>query len=707
MVAENKNIKIRLAFVRHEQELLDVRHFSIHQAMNQLFEIRVLAISGDDNIDLNSIVGKGAALMIDNPNHEALTRRRAWAGICANMAQVHAEPYPGVSTYQLLIVPMLWRTTLRRNCRIFQHKTTPEIVQELLAEWHITPIVRLDPSNYRPHEYCVQYGESDYAFMSRLLEDAGISFYFEPGTDEDGVPITTGNGDDITKLVLNDAPDKNAQRRGPLVYAGHQAPSFGADEDFCATVSLSQRMKPGAFKIRDFDFRLSHDTPLAARRVASTEEQDYEQYDYAHGAFRWGDGVPGDTPTADDKAVVRTARDSADALVQRSAHAERRRRLLVTFQTNAVDLAPGKIVAINQEAKAWQPNHPRDDLGPDKKLLVTEAWFEGDVTEEWLATVSAVFADDPYRPQRCTPRPRIYGVQSALVVGPPNEEIHTDEFGRVRVQFHWDREGQYNDNSSCWIRVSQAWAGNGFGSMNIPRVGHEVLVEFFDGDPDRPVITGRVYNKRSAGGAPGARVPHELPANKTQSWWKSNSSPGAGTFNGIRFEDLAGSEEMFVHAGKDHRTIVGNDREAHVTRNCTTNVGGDQSRNVNGNDSHRIDSSKFLDVGQNLMQNVGSTAATNAQDKWTVSFGQSSTITMEAGPPPMITLTTGKASIVLKGGQMYCNAEEEMHLHSTEKSYLTSKGEVYARGSKIHLADRDHGKARATPATRNSPVATL
>ena len=206
-MATKNNLK--LAFASIGSDVLDVRHFAVREAMNDLFEVTVLAVSTDDNVDLDAVVGKGAAFKLETPHYRPLTPGRVWAGVCARMSQVHAEAPPGVSTYKVVIVPTLWRTTLRRNSRIFQHLTTPEIVKSVLAEWQITPVQKLR-GEYLPHEYCVQYGETDFAFISRLLEDAGISFSFSQAS-------ITGKGDEITKLVLDDGPEREEPRKGRLL----------------------------------------------------------------------------------------------------------------------------------------------------------------------------------------------------------------------------------------------------------------------------------------------------------------------------------------------------------------------------------------------------------------------------------------------------------------------------------------------------------
>jgi type VI secretion system secreted protein VgrG len=235
-------------------------------------------------------------------------------------------------------------------------------------------------------------------------------------------------------------------------------------------------------------------------------------------------------------------------------------------------------------------NHPRADLAEDKTLLVTELNIEGTPGEEWSIRGRAVFAAEPYRPLLVTQKPRLHSVQSATVVGEPGDEIHTDEFGRVRVQFPWDREGRNDDMSSCWIRVSQGWAGMGFGAIMIPRVGQEVLVGFLEGDPDQPIIVGRVYNGLN-------KTPYKLPDHKTRSSIKSDSSPGSDGFNEIMFEDQKERELVYEQAQKNRRRLVKNDEAA--------TVGRDRERLVMGNELLTIGLDRTEVTGMNRTEITG------------------------------------------------------------------------------------------------------
>ncbi len=533
-------------------ESLSVRRFAVQERVSDLFTVNVWARAENPAVDLEAIVGKPASLLITSGVAHVAKGTRLWTGVCAYAEQTHAVvPQPGEkaeSTYYLRIVPSAWLMTQRRNYRIFQHKNIPDIADALFAEWSVEPVWEIDRGKYPKLEYKVQYGESDYDFLSRLFEEAGIAFTF-PDDEEAGSRITLGD-----KL----------HTKGPRSPSIHYVdnPSQAAEKEFVTRVRLGQEVRPGAYVIRDYDFRKPAFPLFGEGQKAPDPESHYEQYHYDPGAFLIEGGKGGDTPVADDKGVARYEQRFGHDRADRALLGTRMGRRSVSFQANVIDLAPGVIMAI--------ANHPHPSLGEDAHLLMIESSLEGSPEGEWTATGHAVFADVHYRPPLSTKKPDVVGVQSAVVVGPAGQEIHTDEFGRVRVQFPWDREGKLDDFSTCWIRVSQGWAGTGFGMIMTPRIGQEVLVGFLAGDPDQPIIVGRVFNATN-------QVPYKLPDHKTRSTWKSNSTIGGGGFNEIMFEDQKGNELVWVQAQKDLRKLVKNDE--------TITVGRDRQKLVKGNET--------------------------------------------------------------------------------------------------------------------------
>ncbi|MFT3768637.1 MAG: type VI secretion system tip protein TssI/VgrG [Minicystis sp.] len=530
------------------EQTLSLRTFQAQEGISQLFNVNVMALSPRPDVDLEAIVGKAAELRATNGVALVTARMRHWRGVVAYIEQVrveHREASRGHSTYALAIVPKLWLTTQKRGHRIFQHKSVPEIVDAVLAEWSIEHAWTIDRGAYPKLEYKVQYGETDYEFLSRMLEEAGIAFTF-PEAEQGSLltfsdHLSSGKPHPASPIVFVDEPNESAQ------------------QEFVTEVQLLHAVRPGAYTIRDHDFRNPAFPVLGKAPPAEAPEARYEQYRYLPGASLVEGGRGGGTPVADDKSVARHEEAVAKDVATKRLHAERGGKRQVSFVTNVFGLQAGMLFAIEL--------HQHPELNPGQRLLVTELHSEGGQNVHWSTAGKAAFAVDPYRPAMVTPKPEVKGVQSATVVGPPGEEIYTDEFGRVRVQFPWDREGKDDDNSSCWMRVSQGWAGTGFGAINIPRVGQEVLVSFLGGDPDQPIVVGRVFNGKS-------QVPYKLPDHKSRSTWKSDSYPNGGGFNEIMFEDAKAKELVYVQAQKNLRTLVKND--------AVTTVGHDRQSLVKG-----------------------------------------------------------------------------------------------------------------------------
>jgi type VI secretion system secreted protein VgrG len=533
---------------------LDVRRFTIREALSSRFEVSVFARSPEPDIPLEPFLNKKASFTIRSGVVHVRHQERAWGGVVSHMEQLRVEkPTAGsrpLSTYYLRIVPRLWLLGHRRNHLVHQRKTVVQIVQDVLGEWGIAPALKL-AKTYRVLDYVVQYGETDLAFVSRLLEWAGITYWFDFGGGKDGL------------LTLDDHPEDAAERPGiPCV----DNPSRASEREYVSQVRIGHRVRPGRFTTRDFDFRRKADYPLFGNSPRAPAPEDfYEQYHYLPGSTLAIDPKDGDgsTPVADDKGKVRSVEDKGKTLAERGLVSVRRDKRFLAFHTNCVDLAPG--VAFTALG------HPRDDVG--HKVLITEFSLDGTPGGEWTHEGEAAFAATPWAPEIKTPRPRVHGVETAVVVGPPGQEIYTDEFGRVRVQFAWDRKGKKDDNSSCWMRVSHGWAGTGYGSINIPRVGQEVLVSFLDGDPDQPVIVGRVYNAVRP-------IPKEVtqPKHQTRSTWMSDTSDHTdNSYNEIRFEDEKTREYIYLQAQKDLQKLVKRDETERTGENRAELVGKNRS----------------------------------------------------------------------------------------------------------------------------------
>ena len=523
---------------------LSVRRFTAHEAVSSLFAVTIWARSPDASIDLESIVGQEASLhAVSGYANAGGAGVRRWTGIVDFAEQVQAEA-AGLSTYRIRIVPRLWLLTQRRGNRIYQHLTIPEIVDKLLAEWGIDHTWEVDFKTYPQLEYKVQYGESDYAFLSRLLEEAGIAFTFPE--DDKGSKLVFGDR-------LHGAPLRNAP---PIGY--RDEPPQAAEKEFVTRVRIGHEVRPGAQTLRDYDFRNPALPPNGEAPKSQSPEDFYEQYHYRPGSFLAETGRDAGTPAADDRGFNRYDAKYGTERASRELLGNRVGREGAVFETNAVDLWPGTVFKIAE--------HPKVELDESRPLLVIALSIEAVHDGEWIAEGHFIFTEVAYRPPLRSAKPQILGVQSAVVVGPNGQEIHTDEFGRVRIQFPWDREGKLDDGSSCWIRVSQGWGGTGYGMITLPRIGQEVLISFLDGDPDLPILTGRVFNQTNP-------VPYKLPENKTISTWKSDSSEGSNGFNEIKFEDKKTDELFYVQAEHNLRKLVKNDETITVAHDRDKHVG--------------------------------------------------------------------------------------------------------------------------------------
>jgi type VI secretion system secreted protein VgrG len=536
----------QLLFTSASGESFDVRTFRVEEGLSMLFDVSVRAMSPNHSIDLEAVVGQKATFTVDT-SHPTLGKR-VWSGICASIEQVMPEP-TGLSTYDLHLVPALWLLTQKRNYRIFQHKTAVEIGELLLSEWSIVPVLAVDKSRYPKLEYRVQYGETDFDFLCRTLEEAGIVFHYAE-VSAAGATLTFADG------LHARAPRPGA----PLKYV--DKPDKSLPFEWATRVELTSEVRPGGYLVRDFDFRRPRFPLLGEATKAAAPEDRYEQYHYQPGGFVVeGKEKGGDTPAADDQSVARADDKTGSSLAERALAGIRARKRVVTLHSNSPNVVPGSTFHID--------DHPHAQLGSERLLLAVAGKLSGRHDSEWDFAVDAVYADVPYEPLHNAAKPVVSGVESATVVGPSGQEIYTDEFGRVRLMFPWDREAKGDGKCSCWVRVNQGWAGTGFGVITVPRIGQEVLVGFLSGDPDQPIVVGRVFNAKNT-------VPYKLPDHKTRSTWKSDSTPNAEGFNEVMFEDLAGQELVWMHAQKNLRKLVKNDELITVGHDRTKLVKGDE-----------------------------------------------------------------------------------------------------------------------------------
>ncbi|EPX61054.1 VgrG protein [Cystobacter fuscus DSM 2262] len=529
--------------------------FSGHEELSSLYEFQLELACEESALSFSDVVGQQALLTIEGeqaPRHVH--------GIVSRFEQVGS--HPRYTRYQATLVPLVWRLRHRRDNRIFQDLSTPDILKQVLRKAGVSSEyfeLRLS-GTYEPRNYCVQYRESDWDFLSRLMEEDGIFHFFEHRAD-------------MHVLVMGD--DSSACQ--PI--AGTEALVFRHERGLVTEVEqvvgfrFSEEIQSGLVSLRDFNFK-KPDLPMDAEHEAE-QDTDLEVYDYP-GEYQ--DPTRGSSAKGGGIAKLRLEELQA-------------RRKVGHGESDCERLVPGSFFTLAE--------HARGDF--NIRYLLTHVEHRGhqpQVLDEeapssafsYSNTFSCLSAKVPFRPSRRTPRPVVRGVQTALVVGPAGEEIHVDEHGRVKVQFHWDRQGQRNDKSSCWVRVSQPWGGESWGGMFIPRVGQEVIVDFIEGDPDRPLITGRVYNGTSP-------PPHPLPDAKTKSSMRTNSSPGGGGFNELRFEDKKGAEQVFIHSQRN--------MDVHVKNDSLEDILNDRHQSIKRDQNEEVSRDKSLKVHRDSQEHVG------------------------------------------------------------------------------------------------------
>ncbi|HUS04977.1 MAG TPA: type VI secretion system tip protein VgrG [Bryobacteraceae bacterium] len=521
------------------EDILLINSVVVSERVSGLFHISLDLLATPANagaISGQALVGKEVSVRC-----QAGGQDRYFHGIVSRFSEGNRDER--FQTYKTEVVPWFWLLSLTANCRIFQDKSVPTIIEDVFKEAGFQNFRNTLTAAYEKWDYCVQYRETSFDFLSRLMEEEGIFYYFE-------------HEERKHTLVLADTPQ--AFKPCPGQAAARYVPEVGTgeDEDVVLSWQKSQLLRPGSYTLRDYHF----ETP--AKKYEVNEPTMYPLADNKKlGIFDY----PGDyaqkytnrTPAgvdAEAKKIVRLRmeeQESAHEIYEGTTYC-RALRAGTRFELTGHSKLSGQysITAI-QHTAVQSPAYVSD-------MIVDPAYSN---------SVSCIPFGSHYRPARLTPQPVVQGPQTAVVVGPAGEEIWTDKFSRVKVQFHWDRQGKNNDQSSCWIRVAQASAGSKWGAIFIPRIGHEVIVDFLEGDPDQPIIIGSVYNNAQM-------PPYELPANQTQSGYKSRSSKNGASanFNELRYEDKKGSEDIYFHAEKDFHRVVENDDDLKVGHDQTIEI---------------------------------------------------------------------------------------------------------------------------------------
>ncbi|MGF6435228.1 type VI secretion system Vgr family protein [Kosakonia sp. 1610] len=565
------------------------------EALSEAFAFSLTVLGTDARIDRSQLLGQPVTVNV--PTQGIAGGMRHFNGKITRVA-VSATEMSGTryAVYRLTVEPDVWPMKRDRNLRIFQEQTVPQIVKTLLGEYQVNLEDRLTGS-YRSWGYCVQYQESSFDFISRLMELEGIAYHFSHEADRH-------------VMVLTDAATEHQPFSGYETIPYHATPSGGStSEEGISQWALEDSVTPGIYSLDDYDFRKPNAWLFQARQnPASPQPGSIDVYDWPGRFVEHGHG--------EYYARIRQERWQVE-------HQQ------IQATATATGIAPGHTFAL-YNAPFFSDNG--EYLTTEANYFLEENRYasgsDGETVHRTDFTV--IPSSVVFRPAPVTAWPKTHGPQTAKVVGPQGESIWTDKYGRIKVKFHWDRQAKGDDTSSCWVRVSSAWAGQGFGGVQIPRVGDEVVIDFINGDPDRPIVTGRVYNEASM-------PPWSLPAAATQMGFLSRSKDGSvDNANALRFEDKAGEEQVWLHAERNLDVDVENDETHTIEKNHTQFVGE--------NETLRVMKDQKSGVKVNTLNLTGSDRHDKVVNSFTLSAGSS--LRLECGESAIELTNDGNINIV-------------------------------------------------------------
>jgi type VI secretion system secreted protein VgrG len=622
----NREVSVKTALAT---DVLLFRAMSATEQIGRLSEYRVQLLSTDGTLKIDDVLGKPMSVALELSGGAA----RHFHGVVTRFASTGWSD--GFASYEATVHPWLWLLTRASNCRIFQDMSVPDIVKAVCEAYGGAVALSAGSlsGDYAAVPYCVQYRETDFNFVCRLLEAAGIYFYFMHEADKHTMVLADSYG-----------AHEPISGYGGLKFAdGGQR--RGLREESVSSWAAGGQIQSSNYVLNDFDFEKASASSsgglvATANIAAGFGQAAYEMFDY-----------PGNyTLAADGNALARARIESLHGQCEQ-----------IDARTDARGLFPGGLFTL--------ADHPRDDQ--NRPYLVTSLSVNvtgNDYTSgagagglDVQCRLTAIGKEFAYRPLPVIARPLVHGPQTAMVVGKAGEEIWTDQYGRIKVQFHWDRVGKDDENSSCWVRVAQGWAGKGWGAMSVPRIGMEVVVSFLEGDPDRPLVTGCVYNSD-------AMPPYALPADQTRSTIKTRSSKGGEGFNELRFEDKKGKEEVFMHAERDFNRVVKNndtlkvgfetadkgDQAIEIKNDQTVTIGNDQTVTITHDQFETVDNNQTIKVKVDQKFEVGGDQAVAIDGKQAVKVG--TTIVIEAGTS--IELKVGGSSIKIEAAKITIKSVE-------------------------------------------------
>ncbi len=600
-MSENTYQRLQVPGVDAKLSLLEL---SGREGLSQLGEYELTVSCADDGLQIDDLLGRTLALSLGVVNERA---RSIHGFITAFSALGRVDRQ---ACYRLSLRPWLWFLTQSRRQRIFQNQTLRQVLDEVFGDYPGSVDWQVECPE--PMEYCVQFGESDFAFFSRLLEDAGLYYFFDHQPDEHVLVITDSMSAHQPVRHLREMTYRPNQDQVPgsmLRWESHG------------------ELRPGMFSLVDFDF-----TKASTREASVLSASQAATATPRHGHYRQED-FPGRF----------SRRESGEALARTRLEAAQASRQWRRGFSQSPYLAPGQCFTL--------VDHPRAEQNGD--YLIVAATLQCEATTALRCEVEAIPTAQVFRAPLRTARPLIAGPQTAFVVGKAGDPIWVDEFGRIKLQFHWDGSGRSNEHCSCWVRVAQPLAGKRWGALFVPRVGQEVVVEFLGGDPDRPLVTAGLYNA-------GHRPPWELPAQSARSGLKSQSLGELGVYNELRFDDKAGREQLLIHAGRNQDLTVRNDAFASIGNDWHLTVGANQllkvkddlHESVGGQRISRIDADQSLDIGGDSHCRIAGQWQSTATD---MDFKAHGNLVLEAGKS--LALKVGASTLVLSAAGVAINGK--------------------------------------------------
>ncbi len=615
--------------------------FSGQEGISQLFHFHLdLVAENDQEIQFEKLLGQKITVRVGRGGKYSADQSHYFNGITAAVSQGSQDDR--LTSYQIQMVPMLWLLTRKVQSRIFQHKTVPDILKEVLTGIDVEFEIRGD---FEQREYCVQYRETDFEFASRLMEEEGIYYFFKHTKD--------GH-----KMVLANTPQSHPEIPWDSKLIFEQVEGGAREEERISAWEKMQELRSGKTTLWDHHFELPHKHLETEKTILPTVEvgkvthqlkvgnnDKLELYDYPGAYAQRFDGIDkggGQQPDKLQKIFEDNLRTVGIRMQQEALPS-----LVIRGDSNCRQLMSGYKFTLTRH------------FNGNGQYVFTSVTHSARETYETGKPDSQHYSNSftciplalPFRPQRLTPKPTVHGTQTAIVEGPDGEEIFTDKYGRVKVQFHWDRQGKHDADSSCWVRVGTPWAGTNWGAIQIPRIGQEVIVDFLEGDPDRPIVIGSVYNAREM-------PPYTLPDHKTVSTVKSRSSKGGTTsnFNELRFEDIKGGEQVFLHAEMDKdervkmesREFVGARRHLIVKEDQLESVGGGKSLSVGGDHKEKINGNMSLAVQQDLKEKISGSHSVDVTMNHDEKIGMN--YALDAGA--IIHIKAGMTAVIEAGAQL-------------------------------------------------------